>query len=100
MGKFFYSDFNTGGNCADTAYLSTPAFRLKTNNGIIVHFDGYMSTLIDSINPPVLYTFDGVTFDTLNVELLQRGTRGVKSTYIPNVGPGVMSFIFVRTPFG
>ena len=95
MGKFFYSDFNTGGNCADTAYLSTPAFRLKTNNGIIVHFDGYMSTLIDSINPPVLYTFDGITFDTLNVELLQRGTRGVKSTYIPNVGPGVMSFIFV-----
>ena len=93
--KYFYCTFSSG-NSTDTSFLVTPTFKLKTNNGIVVHLDGYLSTAYDSINPPILYSLDnGTTYDTLNVNLFNRGSRSVKSTYIPNVGPGNISFKFV-----
>ena len=93
--KYFYCTFSSG-NYTDTSFLVTPTFKLKTNNGIVVHLDGYLSTAYDSINPPILYSLDnGITYDTLNVNLFNRSTRAVKSTYIPNVGPGNITFKFV-----
>ena len=93
--KYFYATFSSG-NATDTSYLVTPTFKLKTNNGIIVYLDGYLSTSYDSINPPILYTLDnGLTYDTLGVNLFNRPSRAVKATFIPNVGPGTISFKFV-----
>ncbi|MGM9795017.1 MAG: fibronectin type III domain-containing protein, partial [Candidatus Aphodosoma sp.] len=93
--KYFYATFSSG-NATDTSFLVTPTFKLKTNNGIIVYLDGYLSTSYDSINPPILYTLDnGLTYDTLNVNLFNRPSRAVKTTFIPNIGPGTISFKFV-----
>ncbi|MGM9795698.1 MAG: fibronectin type III domain-containing protein [Candidatus Aphodosoma sp.] len=73
----------------DSCYLETPSFKLNTNNGVFLRIDGTTSA-----STRIRYTLDNwLTFDS--VEIVNTSySRNTQELFIPNVGPGNISFQF------
>ena len=90
---YFYASLSKGDSLAK-AYLVTPTFVMKDNNGIVLECRGNNTNL--SVDFPVLYTLDnGTSWDTLQTALVNQGQLNTVQYVMPNVGPGTIAFQFV-----